>query len=524
MVDSPTYYLAIPHKRGTREQSFARLKSQLESGMPHDRLDVRVFDEPAPNHVWSGEMWAAGALSPQSHFLQLQDDVVVCDDFWRALDILVQARPNEVICLQATAPELRMCAAEGHAWATNTAGVIGVAYVVPTPALREFVEWRAALPATTVEAITEDTLLGLWCAVTGRRIWLPIPTIIDHDVTIESTYGNDNHPHRRPEVRWDNYIWRGTTPHHHYDVTSDTYVPHLGCFYESTPRMLAQFQLADKETIARVRCDTGSAEKRRLIHFMKSQRGRQEPVARVLIATPTRGEVHTQYCQTIWGLLNIQDVQFEVPLEIEVAMWSADIVRVRNRFVQHFLKKTEATHLFFVDSDVSFDPVTFVHMLLTGYDFVAAPYARRSTIDLEKVRQTRLPLPPETYAYEWAYRIPPGAKINEKACVEIEGIGLGCALISRQLLEKLDEACPRYIDTMGGMGGEEVSTAGMFNMICDGRALLSEDYSFCERVRHMADTPVMLYLGPGSPVSHWGEFCYQGVVESFGLRRKEVSR
>ena len=55
------------------------------------------------------------------------------------------------------------------------------------------------------QKIGEDSLLGLWCTVTGRRIWNPLPTIIDHDTELPSTYGHENHAHRRPLVRWDNW-------------------------------------------------------------------------------------------------------------------------------------------------------------------------------------------------------------------------------------------------------------------------------------------------------------------------------
>jgi hypothetical protein len=42
----------------------------------------------------------------------------------------------------------------------------------------------------------------MWCIAEGHDVWHPIPTIIDHDTTIASTYANDDHAHRRPTVTW----------------------------------------------------------------------------------------------------------------------------------------------------------------------------------------------------------------------------------------------------------------------------------------------------------------------------------
>jgi hypothetical protein len=50
--------------------------------------------------------------------------------------------------------------------------------------------------------LSEDTMLGLWCAVTRRKVYHPIPTPIDHDTSIPSTYGNDEHHYRKPLVTW----------------------------------------------------------------------------------------------------------------------------------------------------------------------------------------------------------------------------------------------------------------------------------------------------------------------------------
>jgi hypothetical protein len=71
---------------------------------------------------------------------------------------------------------------------------------------------------------------------TDRVVWHPTPTIIDHDVDLKSTYGNDRHLYRRPQVTWEDMgVDRplGLSPEfmeqrNMWDLHN---APHLGLFY-----------------------------------------------------------------------------------------------------------------------------------------------------------------------------------------------------------------------------------------------------------------------------------------------------
>lgn len=199
--------LAISHTPWVpaRVESLGRLVEQLG---PLGRTDlpgteVRVFSDRAPNWAWSEEMWRWGAETQAQHVVFLQDDVIVAPNFFPALHAMLEAVPDQVIGLEAAHPYGKRLALEGHRWYTTGDFLVGPGYVLPRALLGEFLKWRRdALRPHAVEYITEDTMIGLWCWCTRRRIWHPIPTIIDHDLTIESTYGNGAHKHRRPSVTW----------------------------------------------------------------------------------------------------------------------------------------------------------------------------------------------------------------------------------------------------------------------------------------------------------------------------------
>jgi hypothetical protein len=163
---------------------------------------AKLFADKAPNYVWSSDMWSWAASTEATHCLFLQDDVIVAPNFWPALRAMLQAVPDQIIGLESVHPYSMTLARSGGRWYTTTDGLIGVGYVMPRNVLVEFLAWRGQLRKGAVEAITEDTLIDVFAMSTGRRIWHPVPTIIDHDTTLDSTYGNDHHSYRKPVVKW----------------------------------------------------------------------------------------------------------------------------------------------------------------------------------------------------------------------------------------------------------------------------------------------------------------------------------
>ena len=224
-----SFALAIPHTpwKTERRESLERLTDALEIGDGQPFLHhFRTFCDREANYVWSEKLWTWAAGSGCSHLLQLQDDAIVAPNFWTHLRAMVEANPLHVIGLEAAhphGPNVEGC------WYATTDMLIGVGYIVPIPALREFLEWRGKLRKGAVESLNEDQMLGLWCFVTERFIYHPVPTLIDHDTEIPSTYKNDDHQHRRPTVTWrDRPMPEWWTANR---------VPNFGRFYQATPKL-----------------------------------------------------------------------------------------------------------------------------------------------------------------------------------------------------------------------------------------------------------------------------------------------
>jgi hypothetical protein len=239
-----TISLAISHTPWVpaRVESMDRLRGQLGEYPPlRAHVDepptgyYEEFTEKAPNDVWSERMWRWAAETSAEWCLFLQDDVIVAPHFWTILRAMLGVTGDRVIGLEVATHAAPALYRDGFRWAMTSDGLIGVGYVMRRDALIEFLKWRReCLKPGWIGKLNEDDLIGLWCLASGNRVWHPIPTIIDHDTTIASSYGNDHHSNRRPLVRWDTVpagmaaamcaptFWLGPARH-------------LGCFYLDSP-------------------------------------------------------------------------------------------------------------------------------------------------------------------------------------------------------------------------------------------------------------------------------------------------
>lgn len=206
-----TIALGLPHTPWIPERvkSFQRLRDQLSVALRTADL-TRVFDEKESNRVWPGKLWRWGVATGASHTLQLQDDVIVAPNFWKILRAMLEAVPDKIIGLESNHPLGPEMHRTGRRWYRTRAWLVGVGYVFPNDptipcSLPNFIAWCDTNPGL-VEQANEDALISHWVATLGYDIFHPIPTIIDHDISIPSTYGNDAHHewsmYRRPTVTW----------------------------------------------------------------------------------------------------------------------------------------------------------------------------------------------------------------------------------------------------------------------------------------------------------------------------------
>lgn len=207
-----SFALGISHTPwvSDRLESMARLRREL--GTEGDAaggavlpglVAYREFTERCPNWVWSGEMWRWAAETTATHCVFLQDDDQVAPNFWAALSAMVAVAPREVLSLYNGHPATMTLARQATRWYTTADGLVGQAYVFPRDVLAEFLAWRRfELHPNAFDQIDEDSLIDVWAVHQGRRIWHPVVTVYDHDLSLPSNFGNDHHEYRGPTVTW----------------------------------------------------------------------------------------------------------------------------------------------------------------------------------------------------------------------------------------------------------------------------------------------------------------------------------
>lgn len=190
-------------------------------------------------------------------------------------------------------------------------------------------------------------------------------------------------------------------------------------------------------------------------------------MARILIAVPTFESITPDTFKAIWQLdKGGNEVDFDF-------VRGYDCATARNRIAQKALDGGY-DYVLMVDNDVTPPSDALVNLLSDGVDFVSGFYMNRNA-DSEPVDRTcafklkdkqgtayyDYPLESEYTRQELAER-----RGNGEYLVEIHGGGMGCALVSRKVFEKL-----RY------------PWFDWVNYDNANRTMLSEDLFFCEKMR-----------------------------------------
>lgn len=159
------------------------------------------------------------------------------------------------------------------------------------------------------------------------------------------------------------------------------------------------------------------------------------------------------------------------------------ITQLRNQCVQHFINGNW-THLFFIDSDIGFDPASFSRLLHSGFDVVAAPYAFRS--DDASVQGG------------FSVDIKGLGSVSDTGFAAIDYAPTGFMCIARSVIEKM---------AMAGIGKHE-----FFDTMRVDDDYLPEDFAFCRRWR---DIGGLVYLDTRAFLSHQGTKLYRRDFQRF---------
>lgn len=177
------------------------------------------------------------------------------------------------------------------------------------------------------------------------------------------------------------------------------------------------------------------------------------------------------------------------------------ITVARNTLVAMFLGNAEATDLFFIDSDVGFDPTAAVKILKRPESIVAGIY----------------PLKRDHGGFPVQIKTEGGIPLGRDGLVEAISVPAGFMRIKRVAFDLLAEAYPelKYEENVLEVDkGAAEKAFDFFGMGVFGRRFRTEDRAFCQRWRDIAGT---LWVYPNIDFQHVGIKAYKANYHEYLL-------
>ena len=140
---------------------------------------------------------------------------------------------------------------------------------------------------------------------------------------------------------------------------------------------------------------------------------------KLYVATPlNHGNIHMATAVSMWRFF--RDPNFVIAPQD--GSYNGDVYRVRSRLARRFLK-TDCTHLFFLDADVSCGPEVVQALIAADRPVVAAPYPKKHMRFYPEYEPTWYPLGETVDGFQPAL------------------VPMGCTLIRRDAIERVSAEC-----------------------------------------------------------------------------------
>lgn len=214
--------------------------------------------------------------------------------------------------------------------------------------------------------------------------------------------------------------------------------------------------------------------------------------ASIFLATPCYGGLASiHYMQSVLALQRACHVR-GIGLHVELTGGDALITRARSVMAATFLA-SDATHLFFVDADIGFDPEHVFRLLEADRDVVGGVYPTKG-IDWTKTRKAVEAGAQDLLAKSVGYvvRFIPNpansVEVDDHGFAPVAYVGTGFMMLRRAAVQRVCSAHPELTARLGDLGRGRASQAVMiFESMIEPETgqHLSEDYAFCRRWRDL---------------------------------------
>ena len=247
----------------------------------------------------------------------------------------------------------------------------------------------------------------------------------------------------------------------------------------------------------------------------------------IFIATPCYGgQIGEPYFRSMMRLAilcNKYDIQFTVSTLANESL----ITRGRNTLVSFFMEHPDATHLFFIDADIEFDPNDLLRMVAYDRPITVGAYPKKainwqSIIEAARRNDEETTETIEGHSSNYVVNFEfvtdedgnPQNQIQIRDnLIKLKDAGTGFMCIQRDVIQKMFDAHPelKYANDINVDQKFEKHMYALFDTMIDpeSRRYLSEDYTFCRLWQQMGGE---VFLDPRTGLNHVGHYTVRGHI------------
>jgi len=222
-------------------------------------------------------------------------------------------------------------------------------------------------------------------------------------------------------------------------------------------------------------------------------------------------------------LCNKYDIKYTVSTLANESL----ITRGRNTLVSFFMENKDATHLFFIDADIEFQPEDLLRMIAYDKPITVGAYPKKA-INWQSIVHAARTIPEETpdtieghssnYVVNFDFlkdeqgNRTPQVQIVDNL-VRLKDAGTGFMCIRKDVIQQMMDAHPelKYVNDINVDQKFEPYMYALFDTMIDpeSRRYLSEDYTFCRLWQMMGGE---VYLDPRTALNHVGHYTFRGNI------------
>jgi len=247
----------------------------------------------------------------------------------------------------------------------------------------------------------------------------------------------------------------------------------------------------------------------------------------IFIATPCYGgQLGEPYFRSMMRfaiLCNKYDIKYTISTLANESL----ITRGRNTLNSFFMENKEATHLFFIDADIEFQPEDILRMVAYDKPIVVGAYPKKavnwnSIIAAAREDENETAETIEGHSSNYVVNFDfikdtEGKNTGQVQIVDnlvkLKDAGTGFMCIKKDVIQQMFDNHPetKYVNDINVDQKFEPFMYSLFDCIIDpeSRRYLSEDYTFCRRWQDMGGD---VWLDPRTALNHVGHYTFRGNI------------